>query len=289
MRGTCALVLAVGVCAAASSDDKEKLDAIVAKLNNKNAKTRIAGLEEAGRMGKGAAPILKEVCDCLVDSWPGVAKTALVTIEKIDRELYKPLSDYLLSDAKTVKGRPRPNSPVRAKALEELAKLGQDAKPISTVIITRLKYELNQQRPSSEVPLLEEIVSAAGFDDEFSITTIAGIAKTPASAKGGAARSRPRNWAIEYLARWSAGDANRLKVSLPIIKVGLSDTQSVAASIQAATTLGPDAAELLPMLKELKLSNDKTVRDLATKAVEKIEKRIGYAFLPAIRSRRSLA
>src|SRR6266487_6223495 len=144
-------LLVVGLMLATATDDKEELNAITKDLASKTEKTRLAAVKKAEALGPKAEPILKSVCDRLVDTSPKVGLAALVAIEKIDPDLYKPLSDWLLS-------RKDDDASIN-RAFAELTKLGERAKLLSTVMATRLKFGLTQEFRYEVKPLFDAAIT----------------------------------------------------------------------------------------------------------------------------------
>jgi hypothetical protein len=81
--------------------------------------------------------------------------------------------------------------------------------------------------------------------------------------------------ALEYLVEWAGTDQLKRKELIPLLKVGLGHRGGglLMKSIEISGSYGELAADLLPLLKGHKLSSDAGIREAASKAVEKIEKR----------------
>ena len=81
--------------------------------------------------------------------------------------------------------------------------------------------------------------------------------------------------ALKYLVEWAGTDQLKRKELIPLLKVGLgrSGGELLMKSIEISGSYGELAADLLPLLKEHKLSSNAEIREAASKAVEKIAKR----------------
>ena len=76
---------------------------------------------------------------------------------------------------------------------------------------------------------------------------------------------------LRELVAWSGDEKDRRKEVYPFIKAGLVDRNTVLDCIKYVGGFGELAKDAVPILKQLKLSDEKTIRDAATKAVELIE------------------
>jgi hypothetical protein len=266
MRIACA-VLFLAAATTTSWADEKALEPLVKELGAKSEKSRLSAIEKLAALGEGAKPALKDVCDRLLDPSTKVSTAALVAIERIDPKLYKPLREYLLG-----KG--------GVEAMRNLAALGDQLKPARTLLFTHLRQELAQTRPRPNALAICEAIGAAQFDDDEAIKTIAALAKMPLvapSKKKG--RDTPsgtatecRRWAIGHLVKWASDDKERLKVVVPIVKAGIDEPRLAIDCIQIAGSMGKSAADLLPQLRDLKLSSNPQIRKAADEAVAKIEK-----------------
>ena len=77
--------------------------------------------------------------------------------------------------------------------------------------------------------------------------------------------------ALKVLVEWAGDEKDRRKEVYPFIKAGLVDRNTVLDCIKYVGGFGELAKDAVPILKQLKLSDEKTIRDAATKAVELIE------------------
>ena len=249
----------------AARDDKEDLAILVKDLASKTEKTRLAAVQSLAALGPRAAPVLKDVCDRVVDKSPKVSVAALEAVEKIDPDLYKPLSGYLL-DGKAQD---------RAKAIFELKKLGEKARPASAVFVSHLRSALDtlpvskgaeKTRARTAAHEAVDVIAAVQPDDHDAVATM------KRAAGAGCPDMRVRLTAVEYLVKWAGTDAERRKEVVPILGAGLSGDKALAAQCaQYAGSYGSAAKSLLPVLKQLTQSPDMAVRNSAIVAVEKID------------------
>jgi hypothetical protein len=76
---------------------------------------------------------------------------------------------------------------------------------------------------------------------------------------------------MEVLADWAAGNDERRKELLPLIKSGLETMGMEAACCAYSARYGILAKDFLPLIKPLQFARDGAVREEAEKAVEAIE------------------
>jgi hypothetical protein len=211
MRTASCLFVLVLWTIAANGDDKEEIAALVKDLRSKTEKTRLTAIEKLAAMGPKAKPDLKDVCDRLVDPSPKVATAALVAVEKIDPELYKPLSSYLLTP-------PGKGFAAYSEALEKLTEMKEKVKPASLVLIARWHAESANPTPSTQIAdALHSIIKGVKPNDAESIKAIKAIATKPLPARDNA-HAMIRGQAMLYLASWATGDEAKCKEVLPIVK-----------------------------------------------------------------------
>lgn len=242
--------------------DLERLGVLAGDLKAKNAKTRKAAAESAGKLGKEAEAIARPLCDATLDANRDVRLAALDAIGKVTPDLHKSLSTILLdTDPDNIR-----------VATEKLVKLGEKAQPAVGVLIAYLSNSTANPKPTGPTliddAMFRVVVAAKPGEhkDIQSLMKIAGpLTKYPAH----------RTQALGVLRGWArdGGDkANeRRRELLPLIKAGIATPEMCVYCLEIAGSYGEVAADLLPLIRNLKLSNSKAIREAATAAAAKIE------------------
>jgi hypothetical protein len=150
----------------------------------------------------------------------------------------------------------------RDQAIDKLVELREKARPAAHAMIAKLQTQL---QAGGRVDMLRAVIASAP-DDPESILALKAILG-PGNRTGFG-----RKDVLQYLVKWAGADDDRRKEVIPLLKAGFADPRLAAASAQFAGDLGKAAGELLPALKDLKLSKNADIRTAATAAVEKIEK-----------------
>lgn len=234
---------------------REQLLTLVKELKNKDAKLRLKAVESISALGKDAAPIAKELCDATFDSNANVARNAIVALEGVRPDLFKPLANVLLDK----------DLNVRMNGIRALGKLGNTARPVSGALMNLLKNSLGDRdldQLSLHIFLAFNTIVPEDPDTVKSLKALAGPAN-PASGS--------RFQAMECLTHWAGVDEDRRKEMIPLVQAGLGDEKLMLACIKIAGAYGRLSKDLLPTLRKLKLSDSNLIRDAAIDAVKKIE------------------
>ena len=242
-------------------DDGElqnQLAEITRSLKHKDAKVRLKAVEALEALGKKGAPSSKELCDALMDPNGPVATKALTALESVRPDFYKPLSTLLLD--KSIYR--------RAEAVAKLEELGKDARPTAGVLVNFLRHSANENdygQPDVVPASIFKAFKKIKPEDTGTIATMKGLASPETLALG------HRYHALDFLISWADDDEERRGEVIPLIASGLDNDQLVISCINVAGRYGKHSKDMLPKLKQLKLSDTKEVREAATTAVEKIE------------------
>lgn len=241
-----------------------ELDKLINDLKAKDVKTRIKAANDLNAMGEDAATATPALCQALLDVSPKVQEAALVAIEKVRPDLYKPLSQIVLD-----KSRYR-NATLQA--VIALGKMREKASPTVPIILLLLKQEAANLRNHRDftvdittqlfIECMSALSSIEAKDDE-TIKTISNLAGP--TFKG----SFVRVAALEEFKRFTSDNEKLKKQYYLLCKGALDDCSTMA--IYLLGELRADAKDALPILKKLKLSNDEAIRDAANNAVNKIE------------------
>lgn len=259
MRGTIALVAVVGMVSLAPADNAADIEALAKDLKSKNVKVRAAAAQSLASKGEGAA---RPLCDALFDPDRRVATIALTSLEKVRPDVYKFVS-VLFLDQKTDN---------HVKAIEGIGSLGPKGAPAVGVLASKVRVELGKAATKGGPRVLYEVMDGAvaalgriGLDDREANQLVRAVCVSTA-------RWQSRLLAAKELVKWAGADDGRRREVLPVVGAGAVDSPEGAEFITLVGGLGPVAKDVLPGLKQLKLSKHAAVRDAAGKAVEQIEK-----------------
>lgn len=244
-------------CAGADTDEVKK---IAKDLKHKDAKVRLKAAEKLGALGKDAIPVVRELCDAILDPDAKVSLAAFKAIEGARPDLYKPLSKLIL-DA---------NSGVKWAGVRELGELKAEAEPVANLLTQYLVIEAKADKKvvldSDQLErTIYQTLREIGSEDPDIIKTFKVLAGPTTKSI-----SR-RKEAMKTLVLWAGMDNDRRKELLPLIKSALATTGMITSAIELTEQYADLCKDFLPTLKQFKLSKETDVRDAATKAVEAIE------------------
>lgn len=245
--------------------DLERLGVLAGDLKAKSAKVRKAAAEEIGKLGKNAEPITRQLCDAILDPNRDVSLAAFASLEQVSPSLYKPLATIMLDKDESN----------RLDAIKSLGKLGDKAQPLGGFVTQWLLNASKTQPDRSNRLEFEDRVaamtnSAAKMkwdhpDDIQAFMKMAGPLNNNATI-----RLRAFTILTEWAERGGDQRIDRRRSLLPVLKSGFTTGLSVRC-LETAGDYGSLAADLLPAIRELKLSNSKAIREAATAAAAKIE------------------
>jgi hypothetical protein len=206
------------------------------------------------------------LCDAILDPEPTISKTALQLLENVYPELYKYVVVIVLDESYSNK----------IQAIRGLSKMGTKARPA-----TRLLHKVIISSNELQSDLVEASFDALREMEAYDLETL-NFMKYIILTREITYRDRIiyisedyKILALEYLVEWADTDQLKRKELIPLLKVGLGyrEGELLMKSIEISGSYGELAADLLPLLKEHKLSSDAEIREAASKAVEKIAKR----------------
>lgn len=251
--------------------ENAELAKLAKNLKARDPKTRLKAIEDAGKMGDGAKSLATELCDLILDANGACSTAALVALETVRPDLYKPLAKLLLDK----------NERVKLIGIQELTALGKRALPTVRVLLNVLRQNLNEHPQSQYAlsPQVFEALKAMPADDAETLnlmrsiatpggikTILAGFGKKPSSSA-----NAQRHAALDYLALWAGTTELRQRAIIPLLVSGFDNEVTVIGCVTLVGKYGRVSKDVLPTLKQLKLSSDIAVREAATKAVEAIE------------------
>jgi len=256
-------------------DTESAIDKLAKDLRNPNPNVRLKAVQKLGQLeGADKDRVSLLLCDAILDPVPTISKTAMQFLENVYPELYKYIVVIVLDNFDANK----------IQAIRELSKMGTKARPA-----TRLMHKVINSNILEYCAHLKEekfILISASFDalrqmEAYDLETlnlmknIIFTVQIPYRGEKVYIRDEVKILALEYLVEWAGTDQLKRKELIPLLKVGLgrSGGELLMKSIEISGSYGELAADLLPLLKEHKLSSNAEIREAASKAVEKIEKR----------------
>jgi hypothetical protein len=269
------LIFSIGIVILSSlstvqAEDKPKIDPEIEKLIKTlrdryvEVNSKLKALKLLREKGESAADAATAICDALLDRSPQVAKAALDTLEKVRPDLYQHVSILLLDE----------DYSKRVEALRGLGLLGEKALPVTNLLLAGLRTEL--AKIGRFYSSAEEYFSALRQikpDSEETIKLYKTIAGSPAPRDWNLLRRYPRLEAIQFLVEWAGEDTARRKQLLPLLKSALDDPVCVIPCLKIIGDYADLTKDFIPILKKLKLSSKEEIRQAASDALEKIEKR----------------
>jgi hypothetical protein len=262
-------------CGGARADEKAELDKLAKDIRAKDANVRLRAIVAAGEKGAKAKGLARELCDAVLDKNAKCAAAAVLALETVRPDLYKPV----------VKMAVDPDGDVKAEGVRQLAALGDAGQPAIRVLHELIKTHLADKPDvgSDKLPGVGyAALRALKATDPETITLL----KTLATREGlstylGATATRVtpavdyhRQVAIELLADWAGRDEERRKSLLPIIRSGFDNNVTVLDAVRLAGAYGRLSKDLVPALKRLKVSETAEVREAAGRAIEAIEEQV---------------
>ena len=269
-------------------DTESAIDKLAKDLRNPNPNVRLKAVQKLGQLeGADKDRVSMLLCDAILDPEPTISKTALQLLEDVYPELYKYIVVIVVDK----------NPFNKIQAIGELSKMGTKARPatrlLHNVISSNIKMissnipERNIQEYITRLSRVNYIVSAS-FDalrkmEAYDLETLNFVKNIIFTVEIPYrdeevfihVHDKVKILALEYLVEWAGTDQLKRKELISVLKVGLRRTEGelLMKSIEISGSYGELAADLLPLLKEHKLSSDARIREAASKAVEKIAKR----------------
>jgi hypothetical protein len=290
----------------------ERLKPLLTALRSRKAEERLQALDDLGGLGSAGRPAAAVVCEILVsDPTPALRQSALATLEKIHPELHKPVV-VLLVEAAAAKHE------TAAAEIGRLAEDGRGAVPILLTHIRNAPSKFPEQAPQiiaadvaalaqvapedlAAQKMLIEVTRLTLFHPIYRRSEIGGPARAAAvRALGDLVRRHPeqgkniapplltatrtttdpevRGAAVAVLGDMAESDADLR----PQIAAGLALLLRAGetAAIAQLAKCGRDARDALPLLKQLKLHPNESVRVAAADAVMRIEDAVAGNAMP---------
>jgi hypothetical protein len=248
-------------------DTESAIDKLAKDLRNPNPNVRLKAVQKLGQLeGADKDRVSMLLCDAILDPVPTISKTALQLLENVYPELYKYIVVIVLDKSTSNK----------IQAIRGLSKMGTKARPA-----TRLLHKVISSSILEYDPPLDTSLNALRQMEAYDLETlnlmknIIFTVQIPYRGGKKYIRDEDKILALEYLVEWAGTDQLKRKELIPLLKVGLGRTEGklLMKSIEISGSYGELAADLLPLLKGHKLSSNAEIREAASKAVEKIEKR----------------
>lgn len=264
----------------AKKGPSREVQGLIDDLRVKDARTKVAALNELRSKGEEAEPAAEAIINCLLDPSEKVVLAAVETIEKVRPDLYKSLSNLVLDE-----------SPYeRERAAVQLGALGGKAAPAKTLLVTLLRTAMaNLDGPDPRdffpargklsdirVVTLVQAIRKIDPDDPEPIKALKELAKDlgdeTAYRRSVRAGIAPDN-ALLSLHKWAGDDEGRRKELLPLLKAAL-DRESLDAlllALKICADYGELAKGMSETIRKLKLHKEEQVRDAAKKALDRIK------------------
>ena len=253
-------------------DTESAIDKLAKDLRNPNPNVRLKAVQKLGQLeGADKDRVSLLLCDAILDPVPTISKTAMQFLENVYPELYKYIVVIVLDNFE----------PNKIQAIRGLSKMGTKARPA-----TRLMHKVISSNITSANERIKFTLISASFDalrqmeayDLETLNFMKDIIRTHEITYRDNKVYITEDYkilALEYLVEWADTDQLKRKELIPLLKVGLGyrEGKLLMKSIEISGSYGELAADLLPLLKEHKLSSNAKIREAASKAVEKIEKR----------------
>jgi len=252
-------------------DTESAIDKLAKDLRNPNRKVRLNAVQKLGQLeGADKDRVSMLLCDAILDPEPTISKTALQLLENVYPELYKYIVVIVL------------DNDIRNKeqAIRGLSKMGTKARPatrlLHKVIISRI-IKFSVFFGDLDEACFDALREMEAYDLE-TLNFMKDIIRTHEITYRDNKVYITEDYkilALEYLVEWADTDQLKRKELIPLLKVGLGyrEGELLMKSIEISGSYGELAADLLPLLKEHKLSSNAKIREAASKAVEKIAKR----------------
>jgi len=250
-------------------DTESAIDKLAKDLRNPNPNVRLKAVQKLGQLeGADKDRVSMLLCDAILDPVPTISKTAMQFLENVYPELYKYIVVIVLDK----------DSSNKIQAIRGLSKMGTKARPatrlLHKVISSNIQYGSVSGLDEASFDALRKM-EAYDLETLNFMKNIILTHEIPYKGKKVYIFDGYKILALEYLVEWAGTDQLKRKELIPLLKVGLgrSKGQLLMKSIEISGSYGELAADLLPLLKEHKLSSNAEIREAASKAVEKIEKR----------------
>ena len=250
-------------------DTESAIDKLAKDLRNPNPNVRLKAVQKLGQLeGADKDRVSLLLCDAILDPVPTISKTAMQFLENVYPELYKYIVVIVLDESYSNK----------IQAIRELSKMGTKARPatrlLHKVISSNIQYGSVSGLDEASFDALRKM-EAYDLETLNFMKNIILTHEIPYKGKKVYIFDGYKILALEYLVEWAGTDQLKRKELIPLLKVGLGRREGplLMKSIEISGSYGELAADLLPLLKEHKLSSNAEIREAASKAVEKIEKR----------------
>jgi hypothetical protein len=225
-------------------------------------KLRHANFDPKGEPKKPQSPLL----EALAESYPQDRDEYLKALEKSDPDVYK----------HAVALRVDQNFAVKRDALLALVKMGDKAEPVVPFLVDLYVEQKTGKSPVTRPSPITAMASIAPKNPVVVAAVLDALKVTPESAQPGPTiayltQKDIRKAAIEASRNVSI-DGDKLTEAL-VSALADTDTANRLAIIKRLEEMGQGAAKALPALDRLKLDENATIRDAATKAVEKLSRK----------------
>jgi hypothetical protein len=222
----------------------------------KDSAKRMNTLGKIAELGPKAAEAAEPLVEIMMDKSPAARSKAATALEAVDPEIYRHVMTLFIGQDKD-------------KALKDIADMGASGKAALPVVLKIALRPYPGDKEDYPDPRLQlraiEAMRKLAPDDKRVAKAILTLASRPRKARNDSIR-------LEALRNLDEMDIDA-KEKVPVLMPALNESSCVMLAIQALGRMEADAKAALPALKRLKFSPIDAVRDAATEAVRKIEKR----------------
>jgi HEAT repeat protein len=251
-------------------ETKDKIEALVKGLKDKQAATRVKAAEGLAELGEKASGATSELVAALFDAAQPVRVVALDALKKVNPTLHGPVAALIEPVTDQFFLRPEARSPFVA-AVRKLSDLRADARPAVPVLLHYwngiaglgvVRIGTDAVNEPYIVAVIEALTRIAPDDPTVKQALAACVLRgteTPSRAA-----------AVKALV--AGKDA---KVSVPVLAQVARADQDVAMrllAVQSLGEIGADAKAAVPVIEAAKTDADGKVREAARKALEQIKK-----------------
>ncbi|MFO0969302.1 MAG: hypothetical protein U0793_27415 [Gemmataceae bacterium] len=251
---------------------EDALKGALLDLKAKDPDTRIRAARGLQRLADLDLPeqFSRALCEVIaLDPLPKVRLEALNALEKLNRDVYPHVLSLSLP----------PNVPTLLSYHDAglaLTRLRKKAGPAAPVLLAQIKQFYAAYQPKGDAIAAGLVSAHMGTITEIdpsNIEAIELIGRISADPRTPLAGFPLRHSAVVALRRMAESDAMNVKAILPFILARLTDKALTvqSAAIDAVASLGPDAKDAIPILRELRFHPDATLRMTILAAIKKIE------------------
>lgn len=226
---------------------------LAAQLADRDPKKRLAAAKELQQLGPKARDAARPLCQACMDPAGRVSVAAIEAIEAIRPDLHAHIITIVRDN----------DGGRRDRAFDLLARLGEDAAPVTPIAVAYLRRAAADDR-NSDCRAATRFLAVVASDDASLLAPLTELA-----------RNNPREEVgrdcVMILSKLAQVRPELRKKVFPTLLAYLS-TPHVISGINGLARLGSDAKDALPQLRKLRFDSDARVREAAVAAIQSIER-----------------